>query len=175
MKFPARSMSNFIFWFISILEPSPQRNVSNGATVLPRRSQLYISSRRRNEAYNICDFRGLNASCTARGQLMRRHQNWSQTCMTLALTSPTHPTGFSPVSSSNSTIFAELADEGEREPAAYSPYEESCELQNARAEMIPALGVHDQFPFSVVSLISKSIGKSFTFEPVSTFLRWRCQ
>jgi hypothetical protein len=138
MKFPARSMSNFIFWFISILEPSPQRNVSNGATVLPRRSQLYISSRRRNEAYNICDFRGLNASCAARGQLMRRHQNWSQTCMTLALISvPTHPTGFSPVSSSKSAMFAAFGEEGEREPAAYSRYEGSYEGQNARAEMIP--------------------------------------
>jgi hypothetical protein len=94
--------------------------------------------------------------------------------MTLALTSPTHPTGFSPVSSSNSAIFAEFADEGEREPAAYSPCEGSCELPNARVEMIPALGVRDQFPFPV-SLIQKSIGKPFTFEPISTFLRWRCE
>ena len=67
--------------------------------------------------------------------------------MTLALTSPTHTTGFSPVFSSNSAIFAEFADEGEREPAAYSPYEGSCELQNASAEMIPALRVRDRFPF----------------------------
>lgn len=94
--------------------------------------------------------------------------------MTLALTLPTHPTGFSPVSSSNSAIFAEFADEGDREPAAYSPYEGSCELQNARAEMIPALEVRDQFLFPV-SLIHKSIGRSFTFEPVSTFLRWCCK
>jgi hypothetical protein len=95
--------------------------------------------------------------------------------MTLALTSPTHPTGFSPVPSSNSATFAEFADEGEREPAAYSPYEGSCEVQNARAEMIPVLGVRDQFPFSVASLIHESIGKPFTFEPVSTFLGWCCQ
>ena len=60
-----------------------------------------------------------------------------QTCMTLALVSPTHPTGFSPVSSSKSAMFAELAEEGEREPAAYSRYEGSYEGQNARAEMIP--------------------------------------
>lgn len=60
--------------------------------------------------------------------------------MTLALTSPTHPTGFSPVCSSNSAIFVEFVDEGVSEPAAYSPCEGSCELQNARAEMIPALG-----------------------------------
>jgi hypothetical protein len=35
-------------------------------------------------------------------------------------------------------MFAEFAEEGEREPAAYSLYEGSCEGQNARAEMIPA-------------------------------------
>ena len=66
----------------------------------------------------------------------------SQTCITLALTSPTHPTGFPPVSSSKSAIFAEFAEEGEREPAAYSPFEGSCDGQNARAEMIPS-GVRD--------------------------------
>ena len=60
--------------------------------------------------------------------------------MTLALTSPTHPTGLSPVSSSNSAMFEEFVEEGEREPAAYSLYDGSCELQKARAEMIPALG-----------------------------------
>jgi hypothetical protein len=58
--------------------------------------------------------------------------------MTLALTSPTHPTGLSPVSSSKSAIFAEFAEEGDREPAAYSLCEGSCEGQNATAEMIPA-------------------------------------
>jgi hypothetical protein len=58
--------------------------------------------------------------------------------MTLALISPTHPTGFSPVSSSKSAMFAEFAEEGEREPAAYNPFEGSCDGQNARAEMIPA-------------------------------------
>jgi len=57
--------------------------------------------------------------------------------MTLALISPTHPTGFSPVSSSKSAMFAEFPEEGEREPAAYSRYEGSYEGQNARAEMIP--------------------------------------
>jgi len=35
-------------------------------------------------------------------------------------------------------MFAELAEEGEREPAAYSRYEGSYDGQNARAEMIPA-------------------------------------
>lgn len=57
--------------------------------------------------------------------------------MTPALTSPTHPTGFSPVSSSKSAMFAELAEGSESEPAAYSRYEGSYEGQNARAEMIP--------------------------------------
>jgi len=37
-------------------------------------------------------------------------------------------------------MFEEFVEEGEREPAAYSLYDGSCELQNARAEMIPALG-----------------------------------
>jgi hypothetical protein len=46
--------------------------------------------------------------------------------------------GFSPVSSSKSAIFAEFAEDGEREPAAYSPFEGSCDEQNARAETIPA-------------------------------------
>jgi len=58
--------------------------------------------------------------------------------MTLALISPTHPTGFAPVSSSKSAMLAELAEDGEREPAAYSRYEGSYEGQNARAETIPA-------------------------------------
>ena len=62
----------------------------------------------------------------------------NQTCVTLALILPTHPTGFSPVSSSKSAMFAELAEEGEREPAAYSRYEGSYDGQNAKAEMIPA-------------------------------------
>ena len=67
------------------------------------------------------------------------------TCMTLALISPTHPTGFSPVSSSKSAMFAELAEEGEREPAAYSRYDGSHDGQNARAEMIPARRIRNQF------------------------------
>jgi hypothetical protein len=67
------------------------------------------------------------------------------TCMTLALISPTHPTGFSPVSSSKSAMFVELAEEGEREPAAYSLYEGSYDGQNARAEMIPAWRIRNQF------------------------------
>jgi hypothetical protein len=58
--------------------------------------------------------------------------------MTLALTSPTHPTGFSPVSSSKIAMFGEFAEEGEREPAAYRRYEGSYDGQNASAEMIPA-------------------------------------
>jgi len=58
--------------------------------------------------------------------------------MTLALTWPTHPTGFSPVSSSKGAIFAELADDGEREPAAYSRYEGPYKGQNPRAETVPA-------------------------------------
>ena len=35
-------------------------------------------------------------------------------------------------------MFAEFAEEGESEPAAYNPFEGSCDGQNARAEMIPA-------------------------------------
>jgi hypothetical protein len=62
---------------------------------------------------------------------------WRRTCVTPALMLPTHPTGFSPVSSSKSAMFAEFLEEGEREPAAYSRYEGSYEGQNARAEIIP--------------------------------------
>jgi len=56
--------------------------------------------------------------------------------MALALTSPTHRTGFSPVTSSKDAMFAELAEDGEREPTAYSRCgcEESYEGQNERAE-----------------------------------------
>jgi hypothetical protein len=65
-RFPPRSISNFIFWLVSRIWPwpSPLRNVCNGVTISPRRSQAYISSRLRNEAYKMCGFTGLNASYT---------------------------------------------------------------------------------------------------------------
>ena len=87
----------------------------------------------------MCDLTGLNVSCNEEGfSCCIDPKITVRTCMTLALMSPTHPTGFSPVSSSKSAMFAEAVEEGERDPAAYSRYEGSYEGQNARAEMIPA-------------------------------------
>src|SRR6266702_3896203 len=122
-RFPPRSISNFIFWLVSKIWPwaSLRRNVCNGVTASPRRSQAYISSRLRNEAYKMCGFTGLNASY-----------------MMLALMLPTHPMGLPPVSSSKSAMFEELPEEGERDPAANSRYDGSYTGQNARAEIIPA-------------------------------------
>jgi hypothetical protein len=67
-------------------------------------------------------------------------------------------------------MFAELPEECEREPAAYSRYEGSYEGQNARAEMIPVSKFMDQ---SAESAVRGFMVTLYTFEPVSTFLRRR--
>jgi hypothetical protein len=65
-------------------------------------------------------------------------------------------------------MFAEFLEEGEKEPAAYSRYEGSYEEQNARAEIIPV------WQFKGLLFVGPRMAL-LTFEPVSTFLGWRCR